>query len=113
MSTQPETKAIFIVYTNTDLTEGRGHQVPIAYAAGEATARRLAKGKGVQGSDAQVEEFEAIKHRNQWCAPFTLQQPTKADEKQEQLLAERRDALARARAAGLSDDDLRALGVKP
>jgi len=41
-------------YTNSDLTEGRGSDVTIAFFTNEAAAIRAARGRGPMGSDAYV-----------------------------------------------------------
>lgn len=43
-----ETKEVWVVTTNTDLTEGRGKEVGLAFCEQYATARRIGKGKYVQ-----------------------------------------------------------------
>ena len=49
-----EKRTVWVAYTNTDCNEGRGHDVPIAVCAAEATALRLARKQYVQGTDARV-----------------------------------------------------------
>ena len=36
-----ESKTVFIAWTNTDLTEGRGVQIPLAVCESQTTAKRL------------------------------------------------------------------------
>ncbi|RMH97298.1 hypothetical protein [Stutzerimonas nitrititolerans] len=107
-----ETKTIYVVWTNTDLTEGRGHQVPIAYADSVATAARLAKNRGVMGSDADCRRFEAVKHGGHWCAPVSIEPPSEDDKLRDEANARKAAALAKARQLGLTDDDLEALQAK-
>ncbi|MCY1341529.1 hypothetical protein D9M68_138770 [compost metagenome] len=115
-----ETKQVWIVWTNTDLTEGRGGEFPLFVCESETTAYRMSKKQGVQGSDARVTPFEAVLHNNRWCAPVRIHQPTTEDRntdlKREQArLADQRrhEALQRARDAGLSEEDIAILGSKP
>lgn len=115
-----DTKPIWVVWQNTDLTEGRGYLVPIHVCESETTAYRMAKGKGVQGSDAEVSFGEAVKHMGHWCAPVQVIKPTAKDvegdaRKASAREADRRryEALERARQAGLSEDDIAVLGGKP
>lgn len=75
-------KTVWVAYTNTDCTEGRGYDIPIAVCELEVTARRLARGRHVQGSDGPVRPVDA-----------------------------KREALEKARAAGLTEGDLSALGI--
>ena len=107
-----EQKNIFIVWTNTDLTEGRGHQVPVAFCESRATAVRLSKRAGVQGTDADVQPFPAIKHQGSWCAPFRMTIATDADKKQEIALEERARIIEKAIASGMTKEELASLGVR-
>lgn len=104
-----ETKPVFVVWTNTDLTEGRGHQIPIRVCWSRATARRIAKGQGVMGSDATVEEHKAYRIGRHWHAPCQIIAPSKDDEAQDKVDAEKNKAIEKAKAAGLSDEDIAAL----
>lgn len=107
-----ETKTIYVVWTNTDLTEGRGHQIPIAYAESVATAARLAKKRGVMGSDADYRRFEAVKHGGYWCAPVSIERPSEHDKVVDETNDRKAAALEKARQLGLTDDDLEALQAK-
>mgnify|MGYP001608216827 FL=1 len=49
---------IYEVYTNSDLTEGRGREVHVAYCVSIITARRLSRKIGVQGTDGYIREIE-------------------------------------------------------
>lgn len=53
---KPNRVIVYAVYDNTDHSEGRGREFVRAYTKLESTARRLAKGTYVQGSDAPVEQ---------------------------------------------------------
>lgn len=112
-----ETQTIYVVWTNTDLTEGRGHQIPIAYAVSPTTAKRLAARRGIQGSNAEVQPFEAILHHGRWCAPVSIEKPSKADMDADKALADaeaaraaKAAAIEKARSLGMTDDELKALG---
>jgi len=104
-----ETKTVWVVWQNTDLTEGRGRQVPIAVCGGRYTAMRLAKNNGVQGCDADVSSFEAILHKGAWCAPVQIIPPNKADVAKERAAAELQAVIDRAQALGLSKEDLQVI----
>ena len=99
-------KVIFIVWTNTDLTEGRGYQIPIAYCEKEATAKRLAKKKGVMGSDASISQYAALNCNGEWLAPIRIETSTKEDDEQQKKIDAYNKAVKKARDAGLSDFDL-------
>lgn len=51
---------IYGVFTNSDLTEGRGTEYPLHHCRLRATAVRLAKGQGVMGSDAKVKPIRVV-----------------------------------------------------
>lgn len=112
-----ETKPVWIVWVNSDLTEGRGQMIPVRVCSSESTAIRLGKGRNVQGSDARISQHDAIWHRNAWCAPVEIINPSQedldADARRETARAadrRRAQALERARQAGLSEDDIAILG---
>ena len=84
-----ETKTVYVAYTNTDLTEGRGRQVPIAVCEEEVTAIRLAKGQYVQGSDGPVRPVELMKVENDWyllASAVEIIPPTKQDKEKQQKI---------------------------
>lgn len=109
-----ETRIVWVAYTNTDCTEGRGHDVPIAVCAAEATALRLARRQYVQGSDGPVRKMELVKIDGIWYAPgaaITVIEPTREDVAAQVAIDAKREAIAKAKAAGLTDADLAALGL--
>ena len=61
-----ETRTVWVAYTNTDCSEGRGHDVSIGVCATEAAARRLARNRYVQGSDGPVLPMELMKIDDKW-----------------------------------------------
>lgn len=110
-----EKRTVWVAYTNTDCTEGRGHDVPIAACATEATALRLARGKYVQGSDGPVRTMDLMKIDGKWYAPsaaINVIEPTREDTAAQAAIDAKREAMAKAKAAGLTDADLLALGLK-
>lgn len=110
-------REIWVVWTNTDLTEGRGTEYALHYCELEATARRLAKGGYVQGCDCRITKKKMFLHENMWYAPGPhITPPSDTDRQVEQQLevertkqARRDQAIARARELGLSDEDLEIL----
>ena len=66
--------------------------------------------KGVQGSDANVSKEIAVKVRGSWLAPVSIIEPNDADRRADALNAERLRVMDKARAAGLTDDEIRMLG---
>lgn len=106
----------FVVWINTDLTEGRGMQVPVAVCRTEATALRLAHGADVQGSNGTVHETILLKEKGDWYGPVRIIEPNSADEITERALAREREARAkkmevlnRAKALGLTDEEIEVL----
>lgn len=104
-----DSKLVFVVYTNTDLTEGRGAQTPIHTCWSRATARRLAKGVGVMGGDGDIREHAAYCIKDRWYAPCKIIGPTKEDEQQDKAEMVKAKAVEKAKSAGLSDEDIAAL----
>ena len=105
-------KTVWAAYTNTDCNEGRGCDVPIAVCLSEVTARRLARGRYIQGSDGPVRAVELLEINGGWYAPstaFSVMSPTREDAKEQARLDAKHEALEKARAAGLTDADLAAL----
>ena len=110
-----ETKTVWVAYTNTDCTEGRGHDVPIAVCAAEATAIRLARKQYVQGSDGPVRSMELVNIDGKWYAPsaaIDIVSPSREDVAAQAAIDAKREAVAKAKAAGLTDADLMALGLR-
>lgn len=110
-----EKRTVWVAYTNTDCIEGRGYDVPIAVCAAEATAVRLARKQYVQGSDGPVRPMELMKIDGQWYAPsaaINVVEPTREDVAAQEAVDARREAVAKAKAAGLTDADLLALGLR-
>lgn len=103
------TRDAWVVSTNTDLTEGRGHEYPAHICEKESTARRLARKAYVMGSDAPYSPTTLYKIGAQWYGPVRVITPTAEDDKNEVAAAAKRAALQKARAAGLTDDDLKDL----
>jgi hypothetical protein len=109
-------KRVYIVWQNTDRTEGRGYELPFAVCELHSTALRLAKGNDVQGSDSRITDFEGEYNGSWVIAPVVPVKPTQADMSAEQAWiagkeekAKRDAAIDRAKALGLSDEDINAL----
>jgi hypothetical protein len=108
-----ETKEVWLVIQNTDNTEGRGKQFVAHVCEIEATAIRLGRGNYVQGSNCPIEKTVAVRTGRYWLGPVVIQEPSKDDDKTQEKLNAKRDAFQKAISAGLSEDDLRAMGVNP
>lgn len=103
-----ETKDVWVAWTNTDLTEGRGYRVPLAVCELETTAIRLGRKGSVMGSDCHVSKATAV-FLGHWLVPGVIQAATKADSVAQGELGARRAAEAKAKAAGLTDEEIKAL----
>ena len=112
-----QTTKVYAVWTNTDLTEGRGQEYVRWFCKLQSTALRLARGNYVQGTDCRVTEETILFRGGQWYAPSPMiVDPTPADLLEERELEAERSrilarnrALERARELGLSEDDIKAL----
>lgn len=114
-----DTKTIYVAYTNTDCTEGRGQEIAFAVSECESTVIRLGSKRYIQGSNCPIEQRQAVKIENRWyvplgCVPFA--QPTIDDRKNEaKLIAEKAlkakkdEVLVRAKSLGLSDEEIKLL----
>lgn len=111
-------ETLWAVYTNADLTEGRGREYVKHFCKLQATANRLAKRGYVQGTDCPVKPVTVLVLDGKRVLPTSLlniEQPTKEDEAGEQIIIAWEAAIERARAAGLSDEDIKLIrsGAKP
>jgi len=102
-------KDVYIAWTNTDLTEGRGQEYPLAVCEKRATAIRLGKKGYVMGSDCRVARAKAFKINNRWYYLGKLIPSTKEDDARELQLNSRDEAQQKAFAAGLTEEDIIAL----
>lgn len=108
-----EQKTAFAVYTNSDLTEGRGREYVASICESVVTAERLAKKAYVMGTDAPVREITLFKHDNQWYGPANVVPMSDTDriEHTRRMAAaeaerKRLAVLEKARKLGLSDEDI-------
>ena len=106
---------LYVVFTNTDLTEGRGIQVPVAWSRNKYTAQRLAKGQGVMGSNAEVKSVDTYDVLGVEYIPLAcvhVKYPSKQDEDLQKQEEERNNTIAKMKALGVTDEMLQGLGVK-
>lgn len=99
----------YVVVSNTDLTEGRGFSVHLGYTESLQCARRLAKGKGVQGTDAYVQKCRLYQIEGDLYGPITFTRPTPEDIELDARDRAHAEAIAAARKAGLTDEQIEAL----
>jgi hypothetical protein len=108
---------VFAVWTNTDLTEGRGAEYVRDLCRYEATAKRLAKKNYVMGSDCNISKIKIYLIGNRWYGPSTyINHGTDADVAEENKLKKEREAkmlrekiFDKARALGLTEDEIATL----
>lgn len=104
-----ECRSIWVIWQNTDLTEGKGCIVPVAWCDSESTAKRLAKGKDVQGCDCHVTQEYALKVQGRWFSAVNIELPTERDTATDQKLLAARAAEKKAREAGLTEQEINSL----
>lgn len=104
-----DSKTVWVAWTNTDLNEGRGYRVPLIVAESRETATRLGRKGSVQGCDCEVTEVMAVKVNNQWLVPGRIAIESDDDRNARMKREAREAAMARAKEAGLSDEDIAAL----
>lgn len=106
--------SVFVPFTNTDCTEGRGMDIAVATCRVESTARRLARRNYVQGTDGPVKEVPIMSYHGLQVIPLwavNLVQPSGQDELVNIRLKRRKEALAKLADAGLTEADIAALTV--
>ena len=103
---------VWVVYTNTDLTEGRGRQYPLHICETEVVAQRMAKGAYVMGTDAPIEKDFAFKIDGKWYAPIKVEEENAVDKEVRIRREARSAAIAKALAAGITQADIDAIGGK-
>lgn len=105
-------KDVYVVYTNTDCTEGRGYNYPLFVCELEATAIRLAKNNYIQGSNAPIYKEKAYKVNNTWVASVEIKKPTQEDLNTQAAIDKRKQLVEKAIAAGLTEEDIKMLSGK-
>ena len=102
---------VWVVWVNSDLTEGKGYQYPLAVCACEATAKRLAKKQDVQGTDGDVRKDSRFEIDGQWYGRFNLVNPSREDDAKQALLEKINLVKAKANAAGLTKEEIALLAT--
>lgn len=111
MSEKPKTKTVWIAWTNSDLTEGRGYSYPLAISESRACAIRLGRNCSVMGTDCYVEPFESHYIGGRWLAPVRFDTPEPIDIEDDKKHEARLKAIVAAKTAGLSDETIAALSL--
>lgn len=102
-------RIIWTVTTNTDLTEGRGTEYVKHFCRLESTAIRLARRGYVQDMDCPVSKVTIAEEDGKVTVPswfIRVLEPTQDDERQEQHRLKVREVLDKAKASGLTDDEI-------
>lgn len=97
---------IWVVWSNTDLTEGRGNSFPKYLCSKESTALRLRKGCGVQGTNGDITEENAYFIGNKLYAPAMILNSTKEDDREQERLDKKKIAIEKALKLGLTNEDI-------
>lgn len=100
-----ENQHIFVVYTNKNLTDGDGPDYPFAYAMTETVAKRLAKGKYIQGTDGYYKKVEIIDGKIS-IEFLRIVKPTKEEVVAEQKAQAKNEVIKKAKALGLTQEEL-------
>lgn len=101
-----DTKTVYVAWTNTDLTEGRGRQIPFAVCENIVTAERYGRGASVQGTDCAIEEDLMVKVDGKWLGPCRIISASEADIKEDNRRKARAAALAKAKKLGLTEKEI-------
>lgn len=108
--TSYNTLTMYVVFQNTDLTEGRGVEVPIAVCINPITAEWIGKGQEVMGANCSVRPVDLIQIGDTWYGPddltFKVQFATKEDVQEYQKLEKQREVYKKMRLAGISKEDI-------
>lgn len=106
-------ESCFVVWQNTDLTEGKGRIRPIGYFEAEYDGLKFGAGKDVQGSNCRVTEEPLLqnpKGKNHLpLGPIYLHPASKEGIEAAKRDKVRDDALKRAVELGLTDEEIAAI----
>jgi cobalamin biosynthesis Mg chelatase CobN len=112
----PKQRTVYAVWTNTDLTEGRGREYVQYLCEKKSTALRKAKKNYVMGTDSRVTEEKLFHSGYAWYGPVNVIDPSQEDLRVEAQLdaeakakAAKEAAIEKAKSLGLSDADIKAL----
>ncbi len=100
---------VWTAFTNTDLNEGRGSNIPHAVCELEATAIRKARNIYIQGSNGPVKKFEVIDVAGVLHVPLECVHvlgPASDDLAKQTNIDQRRDLIQRLKALGATDADI-------
>lgn len=101
-----DSKTVWVAWSNTDRTEGRGRQYPAHVAASREAAIRLGLNGGVQGSNCEVSQAVAVRINNTWLVPGVIEPESAEDAKRRSVREAKEAVMAKAKEAGLTDEDI-------
>lgn len=104
-----ETKNVWVAWTNSDLTEGRGYDYPLGVFELEATAIRRGKGRYVQGAPCPITKEIAIGFEGKWYVPGEIGLPTPEDRQKDEKMKQRNLVKEKAVNVGLTEEDIQLL----
>jgi hypothetical protein len=104
-----ETREVYAVISTSDLTEGRGSHYVKAYCETSGTAQRIAYKAYVQGGNCPIEKRTLYKPDGEvsWFGPVNIEKPNEGDMNRQVELDSQSEAISKARAAGLSDHEIK------
>jgi hypothetical protein len=109
---------VYVVYVNSDLTEGKGKTIPLYVCKLLSTATRKSRGEDVQGSDGVVKPVDLIeiideKGIAKWYAPVSecikIIQPNKKDISKDKEEKIKQKIIQKAKDLGLSEKEIKIL----
>lgn len=105
------TKQVYVVKTNTDLTEGRGRERVVEVCETLTTAKRIGKGAYVQGTNCPIVTEDAVLIGRRWFIPVSIVAPNNDDKKDARKDKVLNSALKKIKAAGLTEEELKELSI--
>lgn len=103
---------VWVAWSNTDLIEGRGLEIPYAVCLSETTALRMGEKKSVQGSNCRVTKEIAVEIEGQarrLYGPTRVHHPSQEDKKHDKRIARKRAAIERAKELGMTAEEIAAI----
>ena len=94
------------IFSNTDLTEGKGTEYISRFCRIRSTAVRLAHKAYVMGSDAPVLKIELERKNKALLGPVTLVEPTEDDKRRQKIMDTHEEVISKARSLGMTDDEI-------
>lgn len=104
-----DSKPVWVAWTNTDLTEGRGAQVPYVVGESYEVAQRLGQGGSVMGSNCEVTECVAVKVeglRRMWLVPGRIESENLDDQHRREKREAREKVMETALKLGLTPEEV-------